>query len=135
MKKYFISVFAVFCFFALVASPVIAKDYTNEPAVSEPVLDGDDVIFSDTDMRAIPDYTGDNVYIRAHDASDVWGYIIEREGQNNWRAIGVRGIDIHPYVGDRFGDYKPGTNFIKAEKYYGRPYYKIRPMGPCFHFE
>lgn len=129
--------FAIFTFFAILAGPVMAKDYSGAPAVPEPVVDGNDVIFSDTDMREIPDYNGDNVKIRVHDAVNVWGYTIKREGPNNWRAVGVRGMDIHPYVGDPLDNYKQKqkTNFIKAEKYSDRPFYKERAMGPCFNFK
>ncbi len=112
-RKIGVVLFAVICLLFAGVSANFSVTSANAAEVAKPTKDGNDIIFPDSFIRTVPRGANDGVWIAFHD-EDRFEELIQ-EG-DNWRAKDAVGKDVHPYVGDPFGDYKPTTNYCKIEQ-------------------
>lgn len=128
MKK-FIACLVIVLVFGM-AGTVLAKDFSNEPEVRVPIVDGNDVIVPNRFIQTVPGATDDNVWGRLHDATTKWVKAV-REGKN-WRIPNGANQAMHPYIGDP-ADYKPTTNFAKLENVWPLDSEFIKNRGGNFY--
>lgn len=144
MKKFLI-IGLVVTFFLLAAGVVGAG------TLLYPKVDGDDVLHSHESMLMITEYDPQKVIFVGHDRNG-WGVrgkkffekldkqysVLHREG-DVWRAIGLAGVDHHPFQLKDPNKSDPfvleNINWLVIEDIYEltAPFVKNKKRGPCFN--